>query len=399
MSEQQINDRRNWKAQTFPYDYFIPDDSQECSYCLTDKQAEILRGIIEPLGWKTRWWSDTDTPIGKDEIEAFRDDLIRRLMMSCCGDEIPVQYRYTEDGFLQRSEDGGATWTDAPEYDPRNNSPQFPPVPGDDGDDKKCLAATGAVALIKAQVGDQLTDDMSRYTLGQLISDWTNTLINSGGNIFQALVTVATNQIFALVIATLRPALTDPVYDTLQCIIYCNMDDDATINDSQWQAIRDQITSQIGGIAGVFLEHLVYLLGAGGMTNLVRAGGAAEGDCSGCDCNESCNYEWSLFDDFIGIGQTITPGDGYIEIESAFGSGSYWVIIKTDDIDHGCHVSLADIVVSGATVNHGYSDVGYSYTEYAPQYNPALGYGDCCNHIYMYSTAPFTVRFTMTDCP
>lgn len=284
MSEFTVNERRNWKAQVFPYDHFIPDESQECLYCLTDKQAEILRGIIEPLGWKTRWWSDDDTPIDKNEIEAFRDDLIRRLMMSCCGDEVPVRYRYTDGGVLQRSEDGGSTWTDAPDYDPRNYSPQFPPMSGTDGPDKRCLAATGAADLIKQQVGDQLTDDMSRYTLSQLITDWLKTYIETS-NPLQALLTVIANQIFALVIAVLRPALTDTVYSTLKCILYCHIGNDASFNDAQWQAVRDDITSQIGGIAGVFLEHLVYLLGAGGLTNVARAGGASSGDCSACDCH------------------------------------------------------------------------------------------------------------------
>jgi hypothetical protein len=203
--------------------------------------------------------------------------------MSCCGDEIPIQYQYTSDGVLQMSTDGGATWVDAPERDPRNNSTRFPPMSGADGNDKKCIAATGAAALVKEQVGDQLTDDMGRYTLSQLITDWVGTMIESS-NPFQALVTVIANQIFALVIATLRPALTDAVYDTFKCILYCDMLADASFNDAQWAQVRSDITDQIGGIAGVFLEHLVYLLGVVGLTNLCRAGGAATGDCSTCDC-------------------------------------------------------------------------------------------------------------------
>jgi hypothetical protein len=73
------------------------------------------------------------------------------------------------------------------------------------------------------------------------------------------------------------------------------------------------------------------------------------------------------------------------------------VILKTPSIDEGCFV--ADATFTVGTADHGYSNVGYTYTEYAPQFNPALGYGDCCNHVYMYHGAPFTVRFTMAECP
>lgn len=287
MSETRLNNRRNWKAIAFPYDHFFPDDSKECQYCLTELQAEILRGIIEPLAWSTRWWSDTDTAINQDELTAFRDDIIRRLMMGCCGDETPIQYRYTGDGILQRSDDGGTTWTDAPEFDPRNNSVEFPPIEGEDGSDKRCSAATGAAALVKEQIGSNLTDEMTRYTLQQLITDWVQTMIQSS-NPFEALLTVITNQIFALVISVIRPALTDPVYHQFACALYCTMADDGSFSDSQWQEARLKVESNITGVAGLFLGHLVYLLGMRGLTNLVRSAPAADGDCSDCECTDPC---------------------------------------------------------------------------------------------------------------
>ena len=393
MSEFTINERRNWKAQVFPYDHFIPDDSQECLYCLTDKQAEILRGIIEPLGWKTRWWSDDDTPIDKNEIEAFRDDLIRRLMMSCCGDEVPVQYRYTSDGVLQRSEDGGSTWTDAPQYDPRNYSPQFPPMSGSDGSDKKCLAATGAADLIKQQVGNQLTDDMSRYTLSQLITDWVKTYIETS-NPLQALLTIIANQIFALVIATLRPTLTDTVYDTLKCILYCNIGDDASFNDAQWQAVRDDITSQIGGIAGIFLEHLVYLLGKAGLTNVARAAGATSGDCSGCDCN-NCAADPVIPPG----GGTLNAQDGCnLNISSAPEGDHYaaylWFNNHTGTFDATKCGSVAYWnAESGTVTNTGRNDCNTG------AYHGGFALGQCGSQFYWAGPAPFTLAIEVAACP
>lgn len=335
MSEYQINERRNWKAQTFPYDYYIPDETQECQYCLTEKQAEILRGIVEPLAWDTRWWSDLGTPISKDKIEAFRDDIIRRLIMSCCGDD-GILFQYSDTGVLQESDDGGLTYHDVPEKDPRNNSPRFPPMSGSDGDDKKCTAATGMVALIKEQVGDQLTDDMSRYTLNQLITDWVHTMVTTS-NPFTALVTVVANQIFALIIATLRPALTSGVYDTLQCIFYCNMSPDATFTDTQWSSVRDDITAQIGGIAGIFLEHLVYLLGVAGLTNLARAAGATSGDCSSCDCGNCDLDNWVTY-----FGTEVSRTTDTIIVTALFNppDGRYHAVVLVPDNAACCYVSF-----------------------------------------------------------
>ena len=212
---------------------------------------------------------------------------------NCCEDTPPI-YRFTIDGILERSTDDGATYEPAPQYDPRRNSPQFPPLAGDDNATKRCLAAAGAAALIKQQVGNELTDDMGRYTLAELISDWVNTVVNDGGNILEALITLAANQTFAIGIATLRAALTDTVYDTLQCILYCNISNDASFTESRWQAVKSDIADQIGGIASLFLQHLVNVLGAVGLTNLARSGGATEGDCDECtDCsNEPPVYIW-----------------------------------------------------------------------------------------------------------
>jgi hypothetical protein len=108
-------------------------------------------------------------------------------------------------------------------------------------------------------------------------------------NPFEALMRVVANQIFSLVIATLRPALTEEVYDKLLCDFYNNMGDDATFTNAQVDNVRSDITTDIGGIAGVFFEHLVYLLGAVGLTNLARQQAATSGDCSDCEECEGCD--------------------------------------------------------------------------------------------------------------
>ncbi len=395
MTERQVNERRNWKAETFPYDYFFPDETTECQYCLTDKQAELLRGLLQPIGWNTRWWSDEDTTIDIDTIEAFRDDIIRRLMMSCCGDEAPIQFRWTIDGILQKSTDGGETWEDAPELDPRNNSPQFPPVPGEPSFDKRCIAATGMSTLIKAQVGDNLTDDMSQFTLQEVIETWVTTMINTS-NPFQALIVIAATQIFALIISVLRAALTDTVYDQLTCIFYCRMEGDLSFTASGVENVTSDIGDQIGGVATLFLQQLVNLLGVVGMTNLARAGGATEGDCSDCEECLTCNQQWEIFGAGHGTDLVITAD--YVEVTGTDpGNGNYYAILKTPDASSCCAVDHVD-TLSGSFTLHGWTDCGQTQSEGAPQHT-GLGWGDCINYFQAQSTSPFTIRIFFVECP
>jgi len=401
MSERDIDARRNWKAQVFPYDYYTVEPGEECQYCLTEKQAELLRGIIEPLAWGTRWWSDSEQPIDTEVITAFRDDLIRRLMMSCCGDEAPIQYRWTGDGVLQQSTDGGETWTDAPGFDPRNNSPQYPPVPGEDGDDKKCIAASGMVNLIKSQVAENLTEDMSRYTLGQLITDWVTTYINSS-NPFEALLTIATNQIFALVISAVIAALTDPVWDTLQCIFYCRMADDASFNNASWSGVRTDITDQIGGVAGLFLEHLVYLLGIVGLSNVARSQAATEGDCSDCGCgDDACVDGWNVGywsgGVFVNTGNEDSRGSDYIiahSIDRGDGQQAIYMSSTGDDV-------CCDLVIEILTGTGGVSAIigcggNHDYTNFVP---PGLTPTSNLNSVYIAFSVAGTAKITMATPP
>jgi len=341
MNDKTMADRTRWKAELFNYEYYLPDESPECQYCLTEKQAEILRGIIIPLGWKTRWLS-IETEIDQDQIEAFRDDLIRRLMMSCCGGDFQIIFRWTEDGVLQQSEDGGTTWEDAPQEDPRNSSPIYPPVPGEPSDDKKCIAGTGMMTLIQEQIGDQITDDMTRFTLGELIETWVTTIIQTS-NPFLALINIAVNQIFALSLALLVPALTSDVYNRLKCCFIDNMADDLSFDNTQWEAVRDCILSDISGIAGIFLEHLVFLLGSVGLTNLARSQAVTEGSCD-CDC--TCSVaSWIPYDGTAGTKIEELSSNCRLVIDSSVrGDGlSYVIWIGSSSSDCCFLTSATDI--------------------------------------------------------
>lgn len=273
----------------------------------------VIAGLLSELQYWYNWERTGDTS-GAQCAAVWKQvyNSIDWSDMSCCCNETII-FQWTVDGVLQQSTDGGVTWVDAPQSDPRNNSPVYPPVPDGIYTDMKCAVATGAVNLIREQVGDNLTDDMSRYTLGQLINDWVTTLIDTS-NPFQALINIAVNQIFALIISAVRAALTEDVYATLICILVSHMSDDLSFDLSSWEDVRDDITDQIAGVAGLFLEHLIFLLGVVGLTNLLRSGNA-DPDAVSC-CPDCSSDQWS-----------IVSYDGHV-VGSILSTGSNWLIVE-----------------------------------------------------------------------
>jgi len=265
--------------------------------------------------------------------------------MACCGDEEPIQFMFDENGDLQRSDDGGVTWYPAPTYDPRENSVRFPPVAVGEGEDLKCIAANSIVTLMKEQIGDQLTDDMSRYTLGQLISDWINTLLQTS-NPFEALIRIATNQIFALVIATIRAAIDDTTYNDLLCIFYDNIGSDGAFTDDQVESTRAQILTDITGVAGLFFEHLVFLLGSVGMSNLARSAAGGDRGCSSCVSTAEVWVTTSPDGTYV---QIFPDGDGiYTAVGDWHTSGHVYLNVAFAEDPTGCAIGNK-IAIDSAT--------------------------------------------------
>jgi len=313
-------------------------------------------GHIYKLGLWAAWeksYLPGDTR-AKEAGELWREILNKYLdvgcCMSCCCDDNAL-YRYDADGNLEISTDGGTTWTPAPQDDIRvNPTVVFPPPVVPEGVDITCQAADSAVVLIKEQIADQLTDDMARYTLSQLITDWTNTIVGTS-NPFTALITVISNQLFALSIAAVRAALTDDVFDLLRCILQSNMDSVAFFDGAAWETVRTDILAQISGVAGVFLEHLIYLIGNGGLSNLARAGaGSPDAVC----CPECSADVWDIvMSSGVPVGSIIARSFNSVTVQGSghpdFG-GSWHAMIQTPGNDICC-TPISIEILTGDGIN------------------------------------------------
>lgn len=334
MEHNNSRDKAGWKAVQLDYELVMSQSDRGCSYCLTDQQVTALLGMTEYLAWPTRWRRAAGD-LDRDELEAFASGVEDALMSGCCDDNLPIQYRWLPDGTLQRSLNGGGAWVDAPEFDPRINSPQSPPLPDDLSDQVRCDMAASVAAAIEEQVGNQLTDEMSRYTLDELLQDWVTTYINFWDP-FTALVRIAANQIFALVISALRAALTSEVYEQLKCLILDHMPVEGLWTAATAESLRAAVSAEIGGIAGQFLQHLIFLMGAVGLTNLSRSGFVAGADCSECE-PPTCSSSFNIFCD---VGSIVDITDEYLEVECAANplTGGYGVALSTGNPDYCCYV-------------------------------------------------------------
>ncbi len=406
-SENTINERRNWKAQTFPYDHYIPDETEECLYCLTEKQAELLRGIIEPIAWKTRWWSELGVDIETDEIENLRADITRRLIMSCCGDTIPVRYRYAGT-VLQKSTDGGLTWEDAPDNDYRNNSVLWPTPQSLGLSSSKCQAADSVGATFRDKINAQIADDMAVTAIVGVIVTVLLTLLSAGSYaLIAAQVAGIAAAIFGAGVATWKAAFTTDVWNDFRCIVYCHMTGDNSIDQAGIDAIIADIATEFTGIVAPTLQGYVSAAGVIGIQNMMRSNiGSGSADCTECPCFDGCLVEqWHAITSNPELGIFVSYGEDFIEMNctGANSDGRYYMVIKTDDADNCCQPVEMEIVSGAFTLyNAGRNFCGEDPTPTGgigvPNHVGAPDTFGCSNYLQYTSTTPFVAKLHFVAC-
>jgi hypothetical protein len=243
-------------------------------------------------------------------------DEINCLMTTGCGcgcdDREPTNQRINADGILEVSYDNGETWEEVRAGDGRFSNPTLPPLSGDDGGTKRCRAANSVVTgMLQEQEATE-----ARYTSGadyaEFVSGVVAFLVGLGvvtGGVSAVLAVIST-MVAALVAnitaATFSGYFTAATWDALLCIVYCNMSDDASFSEDDWQLIRQQVLSDIGGGAGNWLEKNILAMGPVGLTNLARQDRPGTRTCDLCSCEAET---WCYFFDF----SLATHGWGFTE--------------------------------------------------------------------------------------
>lgn len=335
------------------YDRVLSLSDDECCFSLSEKEVAMILSQTEYFGWQTRWNSVSETPIDQDEIDALQSGLERKLMSGCCPDEGRMG-RYTADGVYQTSDDGGATWEDNPEADPRNQGTQAPPL-GGTGTNTKCAAADNARDVFKSY----------KATVRSLLEAGTTVLAIVAGLVgalgfLLGLTGVALPigvLLFGLAAALLSltpeeldDALTDAIFDDFRCILYCNMQENGQFTYDNWQTVLDEIDSTFTGFPQQFFHAIVAAMGFIGLSNAGTVGVATADDCDDCDCNEGCGFNWEPWDR-TGEGYPPPPYFGEILEQDAdhirVQYHSNYILIKTPDNATCCYVQGWEVVEGG----------------------------------------------------
>src|ERR1044072_4986607 len=98
-----------FKGLQWDYDAVVALSDKECCFSLSEREINILLATIDPIAWRTRWFSYSDQVIDTENLVKWQGNLARKLMSGCCPDE-QILHRITEDGESEISTDGGTTW-------------------------------------------------------------------------------------------------------------------------------------------------------------------------------------------------------------------------------------------------------------------------------------------------
>lgn len=208
---------------------------------------------------------------------------------------IGVRVRYDEaTGAVQVSYDGGNTWVNEPEYDPRLNNHTPPP----DTADPRCAAAERITAG---------TQEVIEYVLQQLDTTAALATIVQGAIRlltplftyipYLSLVYTAINAIAGLGSLVLHSAFDSFDFSSLKCLLYCRLDAEGRLNQDSFEALLADIADAYDDVVEAVLYNLYSMAGFAGLNDqaYIRA---EDGDCTSCNCNwDMCvnvEYLWSL---------------------------------------------------------------------------------------------------------
>jgi hypothetical protein len=310
----------------------------------------------------------------------------------------PDDIRYNADTDTVQSFVNGS-WVDNPDADPRRQT-TFPPRLTSD---PACDAAKSVLDAIKGQIDSILTAIDNAQTAFSIAALVLGLFTFGVFDIFIAIALGIANAMLDAGTSTLSAALTDPVYQTWMCIIFCQFGTDGRLKAGGLDAIISQTTDMIGGIAAVTLNAFVALAGEGGINNLASLG-TATGDCSECPGGETCpaaSQDWEF-----GTVTSLTEACGITTItvnsQAVSGTNSVRWGTYSDASTGGCFC-----ISFGPST--GFCDDWYyringepDNTQHGPVSNADFSIAiaaDCMNLLQVNCGVPFTLVAKFQNCP
>ena len=252
------NPRDTYKAQLLDYDALLLASDEECCYSLSEREVQMLIAFVDYIAWKTRYIA-TETEIDRLLIAHWSSNLASKLMSGCCPDN--DLHRFSDGGVYQSSSDGGITWIDDPEDDPRNDYIGAPILSGSPSTGKRCAAADNVQGLF-TQYRDNLIEIVgatpSIIAIIAGISAFIGVLVGVTG------VGVGIGVLFLGFAAEIiqiggtgiSGAITFTVLETFRCLVYCRMDNNGELTYAAWQGLLVDIAEEFDGFAELFFYQI-----------------------------------------------------------------------------------------------------------------------------------------------
>jgi len=189
---------------------------------------------------------------------------------------------------VQFTPDGGTTWIDQPESDPRTSDAyRLPPLTGSD---IQCRAAEGMTELIRSMVNTRIEDITDAEMAGAILGFVT---FIPGFNVLYAILLAFVAFAFTIAREVLEAQFTGAVYEQIKCIFFCNIGTDGQMNAEQFAAAYEDM-SALDTIPQVWCEEVMNLVGYVGMSNAGVALSAA------ADCDDCTDCGWCYLFNFSG---------------------------------------------------------------------------------------------------
>jgi len=201
----------------------------------------------------------------------------------------PSDLRYdAETDTVQRNVNGD--WLDSPESDPRHQTTFPPRITAA----TECDAAQSVTDALKNQVEQTITAIDNASTLFTIAGIILSLFTFGTFGVFISLALTAADYMVGVGSSALEAALTEPVWEQIKCILFCEMGTTGRLTASGLETVKNRITDEIGGVAAVTINQMLTIAGEGGINNLAALG-TSTGDCSECD---ACPDEWCFTFDF-----------------------------------------------------------------------------------------------------
>jgi len=387
--------KTTFKALLLDYDYLLTKSDDECCFSFSEREVQIMLAFVVYVGWKTRY-KQTETEIDTDIIQGWSGELAKKLMSGCCPDG--KLSRFTEDGVFQTSDDGGVTWEDNPEEDPRNDYVSAPPLPGEDSEAKRCAAADNVRDLFKSyrdQLVDMLTAGAPLISIVSGILAFIGVITGVSGVAVGISVLIMGLAAFLI---TLTPSevtdqITDEVLDTFRCLVFCRMENSGQITYDNWVLLLSDIAGEFTGFPETFFYQTVNGMGYIGISNAGTIGVATADDCGDCGCDDTCPVRYDVKEPYSSplYGTVIARGADYVDLEigtSGFG------VIGSADYNVCCRVAAIASVVGSPTAG-SHIPCGLPYSE--GNYVFSSGLTACCSFLLATGATGDVIRYYFTD--